>query len=98
MLKNHYFIERYVQCGEMPLFLIFYRDRRGAHSHCAMLCTYKNLRLLLRQRKGFSAPEQYGRVLYASHTEKPNDAFRYMLKERYGFDFEAYENNLTTAL
>jgi hypothetical protein len=89
MRKMLYHIHHYIRCGEMPLFLIFYRDQRGNRGHCVMLCTAKNLRLLLRQRKGFSNPSDYGQVLYTSRSEEPSDMLKYMLKERYGFDLSA---------
>lgn len=94
MIKNLYFIERYIQCGEMPLFLIFYKDRHGNRGHCAMIVSYKNLRSLLRKRKGFSDPAQYGRILYTSHSDEPSDSLRFMLRERYGFDFEQSPVNI----
>lgn len=91
MNKNLYFIERYARCGEMPLFLIFYRNRNGSQRHyCVMLCTLKNLRLLLRQRRGFTDPAQYGRIIYSHRGKELNDIVKYMLKARYDFDMDAF--------
>ncbi len=88
MKENLYHITRCVRCGEMPLYLIYYQDRRGRQSHCVMLCTLKKLRVLLRQKKGFSNPGQYGNIIYNGHTEQPNDTLSAMLKSRYDFDIE----------
>jgi hypothetical protein len=94
MAKSPYFLSHYMRCGEMPLFLLFYSDKRGNGGHCMMLCTYRKLRLLLRQRKGFSNPEKYGHVIYTSRGKEPNDMLKEMLKSRYGFDLSQYEANI----
>lgn len=76
----------------MPLYLIFYQDVRGRPSHCVMLCTFKKLRLLLRQKRGFTNPEQYGNIIYNGNTETPSDTLSALLKSRYNFDINAIES------
>jgi hypothetical protein len=82
----HYFIERYVRCGEMPLFLIFCRDRGGWKRYCVMLCNIRNLRQMVRLRRGFENPKDYGRVLCTGEGSEPSEMIREMLKARYDFD------------
>lgn len=88
MNKKQYIISNYVQCGEMPLFLIFYHDRRGNDGYCAMLCTHKKLRDLLRLKRGFSTPDNYGHVIYQGSGKEPNDVLKDMLKARYDVNFD----------
>jgi len=83
-----YFVERYVRIGEMPLFLIFCRDRQGMQHYCVMLNSLKKLRQLVRMRRGFSDPMLYGNVLCIGRGGVINDAVRHMLKARYDFDLE----------
>ena len=92
MKNNLYQLTRCVQCGEMPLYLIFYKDKRGRQSHCVMLCTFKKLRMLLRKKYGFSNPEQYGHIIYNGHAEKPAEMLSAMLKARYDFDMDRLES------
>lgn len=84
-------MQRYVRCGEVPLFLIYYQDRRGQGKHSVMLCSFRKLRQLLREKRGFTEPARYGRVLYTGRTNTPNEVIRSMLKERYDFDLDDYE-------
>jgi hypothetical protein len=77
----------------MPLYLIFYHTRRNLFSHCVMICTFKNLKLLMKQRRGFSDPGLYGNILYTSHDDKPNDMLKSLLKARYDFNLENFESN-----
>ncbi len=86
MKKDLFYLDYYVRCGEMPLYLLFYRNKSGRPMHCAMLCTMKNLRQLLRKRKGFTDPKQYGQVVYQQYDEKPNEELVGMLKSRYYYD------------
>lgn len=88
MKKNLYIIDRYLRCGAMPLYLIFYKSRQGIKGHYAMLCNLKTMRFLLRQKRGFSDPDQYGRIIYKSYDSEPGDALKYILKSRYDFDLE----------
>jgi hypothetical protein len=92
MDKKTYHLIRCVQLGEMPLYLIFYEDKRGRQSHCVMLCTLKKLRMLLRKKRGFTNPEQYGNIVYSGHAEKPSETLSAMLKARYDFDINALES------
>ena len=92
MTKNLYFIDRYIKCGVMPLYLVFYRNKHGHYAHCAILCTVKKLRALLRQRKGFKNPEQYGRVLYSGYTAEPSELLKQIIKVRYDFDLNHVEH------
>lgn len=84
-----YFIERYVRLGEMPLFLIFCRDRRGLQHYCLLLRSVRKLRRLVHLRGGFTNPAQYGSVLSTSHSGAPNEQLREILKARYDFDLDA---------
>lgn len=93
MAKNIYFIDRYMRCGELPLYLIFYRNQNGRKAHCVMLCTMKNLKLLLRQRKGFKNPNHFGNVVYNGYAEKPRDELQAMLKSRYYFELPFNEES-----
>ena len=86
MDKNLYFIERYIRCGAMPLYLIFFRNQQGVVGHYVMLCTTKKLRDLLKEKKGFIEPKKYGRVIYKSFEKEPSDTLKYMLKSRYDCD------------
>lgn len=92
-LKTTYFIESYVRCGEMPLFYLFCRDKKGRKQYCVMLCQFRQLRQLLRKRKGFNNPGEYGRVLFTGHGSEPADSIREMLKERYDFDLSSFPRN-----
>jgi len=93
MKNNLYFIERYVRCGAVPLYLIFYRNRGGAKGHYAMLCTIRNLRKLLKEYKGFISPDSYGRVIYKGREAEPSEVIKYILKSRYDFDLEKLNGN-----
>ena len=86
--KTPYFIERYVQCGEMPLYILFCRDKRGYERYCVMLCSHRVLRQLLRLKKGFTDPAQYGRLLVGGHGAEPNNVVKEILKVRYDFSLE----------
>jgi hypothetical protein len=97
MKNNLYFLERYVKCGAMPLYLVFYRDSRGRKGHCAMLCTVRKLRGLLQQRKGFASPESYGRIIYKGFDDEPSELLKQIIKARYDFDLDhaaSMENRL----
>lgn len=72
----------------MPLFLIFYHDQRGYGEHSVMLCSYRKLRKLLRQFKGFETPDDFGKILYTGSDSTLNPAIRAMLKQRYDFDLD----------
>ena len=93
MKNNIYHITRCVQCGEMPLYLIFFRDKRGRESHCVMLCTLKKLKMLLRKKRGFKNPEQYGNIIYNGHTGMPGEVLTALLKSRYDFDTAVLEGS-----
>jgi hypothetical protein len=88
MKKKLYFVDRYVRCGAVPLYLIFYRTRQGQRSHFVMLCTLKKLRVLLSERKGFTDPAAYGQVIFKSHDSEPSDLLKYIIKSRYDFDLD----------
>jgi hypothetical protein len=90
---KHYFLHRYVRCGEMPFFLIFCRDKRGMDSYCIMLSTLGKLRQMVRLRRGFPDPAKFGRILYDGKGSEPNEMIREMLKARYDFDFEKSHPN-----
>lgn len=86
MTRQRYHITGYVRCGEMPMYLIFYSDRRGYGEHSVMLCTHRRLRALLRQKKGFDSPADYGKVVYRGREGAPYPTMDILLKARYGFD------------
>ena len=92
MIHAPYFVDRYLRCGAMPLYLIFYKNRQGHRGHYVMLCTLKKLRKLLRQKRGFSSPEIYGRIIHKSFESEPSDILKYILKARYDFDLNQYAN------
>lgn len=93
-LKNSpYFVDRYIRCGEMPLFIIFCHNRRGIKRHCIMLCSFSSLRKLLRMRHGFMDPAKFGRVLYKGRGDEITDMMKGILKERFDFNVEAYNPN-----
>lgn len=97
MGKKLYFIDRYIKCGVMPLYLVFYRDNSGRTSHCAILCTVKKMRMLLRQRKGFESPQSYGKIIYKGFSREPSELLKQIIKVRYNFDLDqagALENCL----
>lgn len=91
MHKKRYYIAGYVKCGEMPLYLLFYYDRRGYSEHSVLLCTHKQLKLLLRQTKGFETPKDYGKVIYKGRENAPYPTMGTILKARYGFDLNNAE-------
>jgi hypothetical protein len=87
MKIHRFYLTRYVRLGSLPMFLVFYHNRRGRFGHSVMLCNFKTLRTLIRDaRKGFSDPADYGRVLYQSHANEPDDLLKDILKARYDFD------------
>jgi len=91
--KNLYFIDHYQKCGAMPLYLIFYRNIDGRKGHYVLLCPMRKLRVLLRQHKGFSDPEKYGRIIYRGQESEPGDILKSILKTRYYFDLDVARNN-----
>ncbi len=95
MNKSQYHVSRYVRCGHMPLYLIFCHNRYGQRRLCVMLCEHKNLKILLRQRRGFSNPKEYGRVLFNAYGSEPCSTLRSILKER--FDFDLSRTTMTEA-
>lgn len=86
MRKKRYILVNYIRCGELPLYLIFYHDRFGKSNHSAMLCSFRKLKKLLSQFKGFDAPEHYGKIVYTGHENTQFDILQAMLKSRYDFD------------
>lgn len=72
----------------MPLYLLLMQDKYGHHTHSILLCTFKNLKLLLRKRKGIENPKQYGKILFSGHGIEPNEVIQYILKEKYDFDIK----------
>jgi len=93
MKKKLYFVTRCIRCGEMPLFLIFYETRSRQRAYCVMICNFKNLKLLLKQRRGFDDPSKYGQVLFTSREEQPGELLKSILKERYDFDLDHCDIN-----
>ena len=86
MQKKLYYLKRYAKCGAMPLFLLLLQDKYGHPSHSILLCSFRNLKRLLRLRKGIENPKDFGRVLYSGYGEEPNETLRSIIKEKYDFD------------
>ena len=90
--ENLYFIEYYIRCGEVPLYLLSYSDRFGKKSQSVILCSFKNLDKLIRKHRRFKDPAKYGKVTYISHSQQPIHMLSAMLKERYDYDLPVSES------
>ena len=91
--KKTYFLTGYFRCGEMPLYLIFYRDLRGFAKHSIMLCSFKKLRELLIHGKHFDSPSHYGKVLFSGYSPAPTPLVKEILKSRFGFDLDKHRHD-----
>ena len=78
----------------MPMYLIFYRNRRGEARHCLMLCKAKKLRALLSQHKGVGSLDEYGRIIYKSYEREPGSMLKGLLRSRYGCDLDKMPRNV----
>ncbi len=95
MKKNLFYLTHYTRVGALPVFLVFYHNRRGRFGHSVMLCNFKSLRQIIRKsRKGFTDPADFGRILYQSRGNEPDDMLRDILKARYDFDLNEAKKDL----
>ncbi len=93
MLKSLYLLNRCLRCGDWPIYVVFYQDRRGNARHSVLLCHFSDIRRLLRKRRGFEQVSDFGKVLYDNASVEPNELLRDILKARYDFDLNADETN-----
>lgn len=91
MEKKLYFMQRYLRCGEMPVFLVFYRTKARRRGHGIMLCNHRGLRRLQEtQEEGFTDPSAYGRTLCRHTTNDGMEIVKAIVKLRYNFDMNTF--------